>query len=284
MSENVLNILTSREDKFTSAIGSEFNLVFNEDLDEHEFNIIDYEHCPDQDDDFIITNCMYFTDNVGKIDKKKFGSIKPDFYVCSEFDHLNDRVKRFVDFASGNQIPKGKELISKYLTSTADLKALFDSVVNEIKFPADHVRDRFLLILDELSSNTLYNAPVDDNGIPLFRRTDRSEDVVLEDKTSVNVTVSEDDDAYHICCSDTYGSLFADTVKNYLFREIVAPQQREGGAGIGLSLIFENCNSLLYNIELNSKTEVTAVIRKFKKNKDHLLSYKEVFLTEKGSF
>ncbi len=284
MIDNVLNVLTSREDQFKSVLESDFSLVFNGDLDEHEFNLIDYEHCSEQDDDFIITNCVYFSSKVGLLDKKSFGSIKPDFFLCCNFEDLNSHVKRFINFASGDSILNAKQVISKNLTSTADLKALHEVAMKDISFNADHVRDRFLLILDELSSNTLYNAPVDDNGIPLFRRTDRSEDVVLEDKESINVTISENDDELHICCSDTYGSLFADTVKNYLFREIVAPQQREGGAGIGLSLIFENCNSLLYNIELNERTEVTAVIKKFKKNKDHLLASKEVFLTEKGSF
>ncbi|MCB9091585.1 MAG: hypothetical protein H6621_08880 [Halobacteriovoraceae bacterium] len=278
-----LNILTNRVEKFEKCLKtSKFELLFNESPDSNEYNLIDFENCPEFDDSFLVTKCAYFSDLLKGINRSSFSRIKPDYYICSTFDELPFRVDDFLKFSSEKFKIDGSKVFESTINGSAEYRKLVSKFFADYKFHSQIFGDRARLVADEIISNSIYNSPVDESGNPLFRYVDRSEEVKLDEGKEILVKFIESDNAFVIQCKDSYGSLLSETVKNYLYKEIIKPEKRGGGAGIGISVVFQNSNAIFYNIELNSSTEVTVLLRKFKQNKDFEISSREVFINQDG--
>jgi hypothetical protein len=132
------------------------------------------------------------------------------------------------------------------------------------QFAADHDAHPFIvqgltLALDEMFSNAIYDAPVDDDGKPLNRHAPRSHPV--ESPNPVQVIFAADSEEIGITVRDSYGSLPRDRVLERL-RECYATdgavcETKEGGAGLGLFLLLENASTLSVQVQSGQYTEVT---------------------------
>lgn len=120
------------------------------------------------------------------------------------------------------------------------------------------------LIADELLSNALYNAPVDEQG-----RHHRGEEVrhgarALAGRDEVRLRYACDARYLAIEVTDLYGSLDRKTILRCLAKaggrapEKVSMDTR--GAGIGLATVYGTCNHLVFNLEPGVRTEVIALI------------------------
>lgn len=120
------------------------------------------------------------------------------------------------------------------------------------------------LIADELLSNALYNAPVDEQG-----HRYRGEDVrhgarPLFGREQVRLRYACDARYFAIEVTDSFGSLDRKTILRCLAkaggraREKVSMETR--GAGIGLATVYGTCNHLVFNLEPTVRTEVIALI------------------------
>lgn len=122
----------------------------------------------------------------------------------------------------------------------------------------------FRTVVDELVTNALYNAPVSESGSARHRHLPRSEDVVLRPDEHVEVILASDGRRLAVSTVDPFGSMPEALLLERLGRNL-KPQLRQidsssGGAGLGLSFIFDSLHQMVVNLRPGAKTEIIGLI------------------------
>lgn len=119
-------------------------------------------------------------------------------------------------------------------------------------------------VAEELTSNALYDAPVDSAQRPRYADLPRSERVELGPNETVAVTIASDGRRIGIAVEDSFGSLRAETVVDYLAKCLRRGQdqidRKPGGAGLGLFYAFSSLSQFVVNIEPRKRTEMIGLI------------------------
>lgn len=120
---------------------------------------------------------------------------------------------------------------------------------------------RLLEVGDELTTNGLYNAPVDAEGKPLYRTLPRPLEITLPRSEAVHLTLAVSSGEVALAASDPFGSLPPEVALRHLLpalgKEKISPKRTGGGgAGLGLFRTFRALSRLVINIESRRKTEV----------------------------
>ena len=119
-------------------------------------------------------------------------------------------------------------------------------------------------VAEELTTNALYDAPVDERFKARHASLARSEAVELLPNEQIRVTLASDGRRVGISVEDPFGSLKADTVVEYLakcFRRSGDQiDRKQGGAGLGLFYAFNSLSQFIVNIEPRKRTEVIGLI------------------------
>jgi hypothetical protein len=126
-------------------------------------------------------------------------------------------------------------------------------------------REQIDQCLDEMLMNALYDAPVDDDGNPLFAAVPIKERVALRVEEKAVVQYACDGERFAVSVRDTFGSLERDRILQVLDKCLHAPPteqidrqdtSRTGGAGLGLYLIANGATELYFHIFNGRATEV----------------------------
>jgi hypothetical protein len=122
------------------------------------------------------------------------------------------------------------------------------------------VADNVGEVVHELITNAMYDAPVDDKGRPRYAH-DRTANIELgaEDK----VTFRYGTDGIRLCVetADRFGRLRRSDLVRSLKRAAAGQiNQGQGGAGIGLSLVYRTSQTLQVDVEPGGRTRVTSVM------------------------
>ena len=131
----------------------------------------------------------------------------------------------------------------------------------------DRVRDRgqservasmAMLVADELLSNAVHNAPVDEHGTRYRADLPRDGELELDGRHRVALRWGCDGRYLAVEVSDAFGSLERDTI----LRALVQSGMREsgGGAGMGIALAYRSCDHLVFNLAPGRRTEVISLI------------------------
>jgi CheY-like chemotaxis protein len=132
---------------------------------------------------------------------------------------------------------------------------------------ADRVRGRgqsariasmAMLVTDELISNAIHNAPVNDAGVHYRKELPRDQELPLDGRHAVRLRWGCDARFLAVEVTDYFGSLDRDTILNALARHDV--RDSGGGAGMGLALTYGSCDHLIFNLAPGTRTEVIALI------------------------
>ncbi len=119
-------------------------------------------------------------------------------------------------------------------------------------------------VADELIMNAVYNAPIAADGSKKYASRSRSEELVLQPHEVAWFTYACDGRQLVIAMRDRFGSLTAETVRDYLGRCFAMGDDqievKPGGAGMGLYFIVEALNKIIINISPGHGTEVIGVI------------------------
>ncbi len=119
-------------------------------------------------------------------------------------------------------------------------------------------------VADELITNSVYDAPVDAAGGRPFASLDRRNAVTLDEGRRPVLRVACEDAHVHIAVRDPFGSLGLQTVRYYLAKGLRAGSDqvdtKEGGAGLGLTRIYEIVDRMTVKVEPSVRTEVVATI------------------------
>lgn len=119
-------------------------------------------------------------------------------------------------------------------------------------------------VADELVSNALYNAPVDEAGQWRHSALPRETEVELQSHEAVEVGLCCDGRRLGISVTDPFGSLGAEKLLGHIsrcYQDIeVEPEQKAGGAGLGLFFVFRSLNHLVVNVCPSVRTEMIGLI------------------------
>ena len=118
-------------------------------------------------------------------------------------------------------------------------------------------------ILNEILTNALFNAPVDEHGNFLHRDQNRRNKIISAAGKEPSLEIVEDEDKIILSVKDFYGTLTKDVIDHYLTHGEVA--DKDGGAGVGLFLVLKHAHKVVINIDPGKMTEFIIVIHKFKR-------------------
>jgi hypothetical protein len=144
-----------------------------------------------------------------------------------------------------------------------------DDIVDSVSAYAERLkvhkrlRAQACVVVDELLTNALYNAPVNAAGDRIYADLRRDTDVLLPDGAEVQVSVCCDGKRFGVAVRDPYGSLAPDDVIAYLAKclgggEMV--EDKPGGAGIGLFQVFDAVSHFVVNIAPGQGAEAIGII------------------------
>jgi hypothetical protein len=121
-----------------------------------------------------------------------------------------------------------------------------------------------MTVAEELTTNALYDAPVDGVSRARHAALPRSERVELAPSEEILVTLATDGRRVGISVEDPFGSLKPDTVVEYLAkclrRGADQIDRKQGGAGLGLFYTFNSLSHFVINIDPRKRTEVIGLI------------------------
>lgn len=282
-----INIISTRADEISKNLaGFKGKYAFNGEIHSYDLTVVDLLH-GDLNLDFsnYLGEVLCFSSvHEKKRTKEILTRFRPDFFSYVEFDQLKGVISEWLVFLSETETKwtekkSYNELISEVITNSTQINEVIQKVENECRFGADHLEERFTSICWELLQNAFYNAPIDDVGNPLFNSIDL--DSELEGLKEVFFKVFEVDDEIFIQVKDQYGSLTPETIKNFLYRDLVTIRKtEERGAGIGLNMIQNKCTSFLVVIDSFQSCLFTISFKKTVRNKDFLTSKKVTFIKE----
>ncbi len=112
--------------------------------------------------------------------------------------------------------------------------------------------------LDEMLMNALYDAPVDEQGRPLFSDIPTKTRISLRVEQKVVVQYACDGGQFAIAVRDAFGTLERSTVLRYLHKCLHNEQQidrKVGGAGLGLYLMTNSSTNVYFNVLPGVATE-----------------------------
>ncbi len=159
-----------------------------------------------------------------------------------------------------------REVAARSLKGSADRDPALDEL--DAWFEERGVRRRLRGILkdvaDELITNAVYDAPVDERGVPLYASWDRRRVVVLAAAHCATFEMSVGPGRAAIAVSDPFGVLPLTTVRRYLRKGLRGGADqidtKRGGAGLGLTRTFERVDHLVVHVHRGRRTRVGVAV------------------------
>jgi CheY-like chemotaxis protein len=184
----------------------------------------------------------------------------------------------------------GAQPVASTLADAQQRSALVEELGNEVRRLGlgSHIATLSCLVADELLSNALYNAPVDEKGVRVRVDEPRHSPRKLEGRDVVTLRHACDGRYLAIEVADQYGSLERSSILANLARavNVGAPdkvQWTRAGAGMGLGLVYSCCTHLVFNIATGRRTEVIALLDvRFQPRGPDPISSFNVFVEEGG--
>lgn len=121
------------------------------------------------------------------------------------------------------------------------------------------------LLVDELCTNAVWDAPIDAEGRPRYADKSRAQPVTLDPREHVTVRYGSDGNLFGVSVADNFGRLEHELAVRYIRkcfrRNDQQVSQSSGGAGLGLYMAFNSVSSFVINVDPGVRTEVIGLIR-----------------------
>ncbi len=121
------------------------------------------------------------------------------------------------------------------------------------------VRTAIGQVCEELLMNALYDAPVDEAGVPVFAEVDPHDRTKTRSPRPVSIRYAATDTGFVIAVRDRFGRLAKNTILAYIEKCITSPNQidrKTYGAGLGLYLVANAAATYVVNVAYGIATEV----------------------------
>jgi hypothetical protein len=115
--------------------------------------------------------------------------------------------------------------------------------------------DSVIISTDEMITNAIYNAPVDENNVHPFKDCDRSLKIDLPNENTAKIFMAHDGNWLVVGCLDPYGSLYPAQLMSHLARsyeagaDSVMNVESPGGAHIGTRMMLDMCVGFYVAVE-----------------------------------
>ena len=154
----------------------------------------------------------------------------------------------------------GTELQTTTLTRASQRAHIVGELADQLRArgQSERVTAMAMLATDELLSNAVHNAPVDDRGAHYRAELARDGELALDARHQVALRWGCDGRYLAIEVTDRFGSLQRDTILRALVHHDV--RTSGGGAGMGIALTYRSCDHLVFNLAPGTRTEVIALI------------------------
>ncbi len=157
-----------------------------------------------------------------------------------------------------------------HATRTVTGSADRDPALEELDdwFQARGVRRRLRGLLkdaaDELITNAVFDAPVDERGVPLYATWDRRRPVALEPAHHATLEMAVGPGRAALAVGDPFGALPLTTVRRYLRKGLRGGTDqidaKRGGAGLGLTRTFQHVDHLVVEVHRGLRTRVAVAV------------------------
>jgi hypothetical protein len=154
----------------------------------------------------------------------------------------------------------GTELQQTILTRASQRSHIVGELADQLgaRGQAARVGSMAMLVADELLSNAVHHAPVDDRGAHYRAELSRDAELALDGRHEVRLRWGCDGRYLAIEVTDRFGSLPRDTALRALVQKDV--KDAGCGAGMGIALTYRSCDHLVFNLAPGRRTEVIALI------------------------
>jgi len=115
---------------------------------------------------------------------------------------------------------------------------------------------------DEMLTNAMYNAPVDDLGLPLYASTNRRTKIRLAEDEYVELRYGVCKGVFGMSVADKFGGLRHGHLSKSIRRCVSSDdpiEQKAGGAGLGLFMLARTAHQFVVNVDPGNRTEVIAL-------------------------
>jgi DNA-binding response OmpR family regulator len=154
----------------------------------------------------------------------------------------------------------GTEMFTHQLTKASQRAPLVSQLADEVRVRGQSARvsSMAMLVADELLSNAVHNAPVDDKGEHFRKDVARNIEIDLAGRDTVQLRWGCDARYLAIEVTDQYGSIDRETILRALAKDSI--RETGGGAGMGIALAYRSCDHLVFNLAPGKRTEIIALI------------------------
>lgn len=170
-------------------------------------------------------------------------------------EELAGTLARFGDadlFGLASYLPWGSRVVTHRVTSSDEKSAIFDRIETFMLAigVGGRVVQRLQAVADEMLMNAIYDAPLDADGRHKYAALSRETRIVLEPDEQPVFRFGSDGRKFAVSMTDPFGGLTRETFTRYIAKGLRrgADQidRKEGGAGLGLFLLFDSLHT--YNV------------------------------------
>lgn len=186
--------------------------------------------------------------------------VHPMPVLAEELTITAQKVIRNDLFGAEKYLLWGTALHEATLAEAGDRAALVERVASTVRAAGQSARtaSMAMLVTDELLSNAVHNAPVDDAGAHVRRDLPRDRPLALDARHQVSLRWGCDARYLAVEVGDRFGSLDRETILRALASSAV--RETGSGAGMGLALTYRSCDHLVFNLAPGRRTEIIALI------------------------
>ena len=169
-------------------------------------------------------------------------------------------------FGLGKYFPWGTSGVRRTMSRSTEKEPLLEDVrafASSVGIQPRMV-EMFCTVADELLTNAIYNAPVDEQRTPRFAHLPRTQPIELDTRESICLEMRSDGSRLGISVEDPFGSLSVEKVLEYLAKCFRRGEdqvdRKDGGAGLGLYYIFEALSNFVVNVAKGRRTEMIGLM------------------------
>ncbi|MEK6705334.1 MAG: PAS domain S-box protein [Bdellovibrionota bacterium] len=160
----------------------------------------------------------------------------------------------------------GSPMFKRTIMDFSEKNTVIDEVLSSVSGVKAFAgfRDLVATIADEFIMNGMFDAPRGSDGKEKYNHLPRTHRLVLEENESVILSYGHDSMTLGLSIEDKFGALTYETIAKYLKKIYssggISIEQKLGGAGLGLSMIFNGAQFFVVNVQPGKRTEMIALV------------------------
>jgi DNA-binding response OmpR family regulator len=186
--------------------------------------------------------------------------VHPMPILAEELTITAEKLIRNDIFGAEKYLLWGTAIAETTITRASQRSELVHALSAEIKSRGQSARvaSMAMLVADELISNAIHNAPIDEHGVYYRRELPRDQELELDARHQITYRWACDARYLAVEVTDPFGSLDRETILAALAKSNV--RETGEGAGMGISLAYRSSDHLVFNLAPGKRTQIIGLI------------------------